>query len=90
MFFYYIFYLNGLIEQEYITGSIASGSQLLMDFIIQFSPNTIPFSSFGSFYDSGANSTVIVQLRNISNTGVGIKNPTSSTVTKAFAFFKGY
>lgn len=81
---------NGLVEQEYITGSIASGSQLLMDFLIQFSPNTIPFSSFGSFYDSGANSTVIVQLRNISNTGVGIKNPTSSTVTKAFAFFKGY
>ena len=81
---------NGLIEQEYITGSITSRNSVTITFNVQFSSGIIPYSTFGSLYDSSADSTAVVQLRTISNTQAQVKNGTSSTVTKAFASFKGY
>ena len=81
---------NGLIEQWYKTTSISSRNQVIITFNVQFSSGTIPFSTFGSFYDSSADSTAVVQLRSISNIQAQVKNGTSSTVTNAFASFIGY
>ena len=82
--------MNGLIEQWYKTSSIASKNFETVTFNVQFSSGLTPNSIFGSLYDSSADSTAVVQLRSISNTQGQIKNATSSTVTNAFACFKGY
>lgn len=79
-----------MIEQWYKTSSINSKNFETVTFNVQFSSSLIPNGTFGSLYDSSADSTTVVQLRSISNTQGQIKNATSSTVTNAFAFFRGY
>ncbi len=82
--------MNGLIEQWYKTSTITSRNSEIVTFMVQFTSGLIPNSTFGTLYESSADSTVVVQLRTISNTQAAIKNATSSSVTNAFAFFRGY